>query len=145
MPPMNTPVPGRPDRQDRLPQLYIAIGISGAIQHRAGMQALRAVSPFREPPAFFLVPTGPRIWRLAALLSSDTIGYSRCAVSPSHSRSTVASAFFAGPATPRAAVCFLRASSITVIASSQAALAFSSLAAAAASSRAAGTCYAGSP
>ena len=31
--------------------------------------ALRAVSPFREPPAFFLVTTGPRIWRSAALLS----------------------------------------------------------------------------
>ena len=31
--------------------------------------ALRAVSPLREPPAFFLVTTGPRIWRSAALLS----------------------------------------------------------------------------
>ena len=31
--------------------------------------AFRAVSPFREPPAFFLVTTGPRICRSAALLS----------------------------------------------------------------------------
>src|ERR1017187_5516076 len=31
--------------------------------------AFRAVSPFREPSAFFLVTTGPRIWRSAALLS----------------------------------------------------------------------------
>jgi RHS repeat-associated protein len=31
--------------------------------------AFRAVSPFREPPAFFLVTTGPRIWRSPALLS----------------------------------------------------------------------------
>ena len=36
--------------------------------------AFRAVSPFRDPPAFFLVTTGPRICRSAALLSSDTIG-----------------------------------------------------------------------
>jgi len=35
--------------------------------------ALRAVSPFREPPAFFLVTTGPRIWRSAALLSLSGI------------------------------------------------------------------------
>ena len=31
--------------------------------------AFRAVSPLREPPAFFLVTTGPRICRSAALLS----------------------------------------------------------------------------
>ena len=30
--------------------------------------------PVAEPPAFFLVTTGPRIWRSAALLSSDIIG-----------------------------------------------------------------------
>jgi hypothetical protein len=31
--------------------------------------AFRAVSPLREPPAFFLVTTGPRICRSAGLLS----------------------------------------------------------------------------
>ena len=37
-------------------------------------EALRAESPLREPPVFFLVTTGPRSWRSAALLSSEIIG-----------------------------------------------------------------------
>src|ERR1019366_3432902 len=36
--------------------------------------AFRAVSPFGDPPAFFLVTTGPRIGRSAELFSSDSIG-----------------------------------------------------------------------
>ena len=36
--------------------------------------ASRAVSPLREPPAFFLVTTGPRIILSAALLSRPIIG-----------------------------------------------------------------------
>jgi len=48
--------------------------------------AFRAVSPLREPPAFFLVTTGPRIWRSAALLSlcrvPDKDNYPDAAVMP---------------------------------------------------------------
>src|ERR1039458_4299450 len=36
--------------------------------------AFRAVSPLREPPAFFLVTTGPRIILSAGLLSRPIIG-----------------------------------------------------------------------
>jgi len=82
--------------------------------------AFFAVSPLWEPPAFFLATTGPRIWRSATLLSAETMGESRCAMMPSHSRSRVASAFFAGPARPGAAICLFRAWSITVIAPSHA-------------------------
>jgi hypothetical protein len=97
--------------------------------------AFLAVSPLRDPPAFFLVTTGPRIWRSAALLSSDSVGQSWCAMSPHHSRSRAASAFFAGSCRPGACICFFRALSITVIAVSRASCAFSSRAAAASFSR----------
>src|SRR6266516_7097418 len=39
-----------------------------------GTAACRAVSPLREPAAFFLVTTGPRIILPAALLSRPVIG-----------------------------------------------------------------------
>ena len=52
---------------------------------------------------------------------------------PSHSRSRVASAFFAGSCRPGACACFFRSASITPIAASHARYAFSSRSAAAVS------------
>lgn len=55
------PVPGRPDRQDGQPEPVCGPGISGAIQHRAGMQTSKnivAVNKDPEAPIFELADFG---------------------------------------------------------------------------------------
>jgi hypothetical protein len=55
--------------------------------------ASRAESSLREPPAFFLVTTGPRIALSAVVIQADHRVVAVRGTRPCHSRSRVASAF----------------------------------------------------